>query len=180
MGPAHRPRRAAARRGRRRSRAHRVALAAIRTIPLEQHRRGRLRGAGRHRAFRRGSPRTGLRRRRLVVGAQHRRGADRGRGRPDPLGGPSRTPRRAGGRGPTRGGDMIDTTLIGLVIAALAVIFVISRAVRIVPEYERAVIFRLGRIQETKGPGVIVVAPGVDKVNRIDLRTYTYDVPPQD
>jgi len=75
---------------------------------------------------------------------------------------------------------MIDTTMIGLVIAALVVIFIITRAVRVIPEYERAVIFRLGRIQEPKGPGVIVVAPVVDKVQRIDLRTYTYDVPPQD
>lgn len=75
---------------------------------------------------------------------------------------------------------MIDTTVIGLVIAAAAVVFVLTRAVRIIPEYERAVIFRLGRIQDPKGPGVILVAPFVDKVNRIDLRTYTYDVPPQD
>ena len=75
---------------------------------------------------------------------------------------------------------MIDTTLIGLVIAAVAVIYLVTRAVRIIPEYERAVIFRLGRIQDPKGPGVIIVAPVVDRVQRIDLRTYTYDVPPQD
>lgn len=75
---------------------------------------------------------------------------------------------------------MIDTTLIGLVIAAVAVVYLVTRAVRIIPEYERAVIFRLGRIQDPKGPGVIIVAPVVDKVRKIDLRTYTYDVPPQD
>lgn len=75
---------------------------------------------------------------------------------------------------------MIDTTLIGLVIAALAVGYVVTRAVRIIPEYERAVVFRLGRIQDAKGPGVIIVAPIVDKVRKIDLRTHTYDVPPQD
>lgn len=75
---------------------------------------------------------------------------------------------------------MINTGLIGLVIAALVVIWLITRAVRIIPEYERAVIFRLGRIQAPKGPGVILVAPVLDKVHRIDLRTYTYDIPPQD
>lgn len=74
----------------------------------------------------------------------------------------------------------IDTTVIGLVIAAVVVIWVATRAVRVIPEYERAVIFRLGRIQEPKGPGIIIVAPVVDKVHRIDLRTHTYDVPPQD
>lgn len=75
---------------------------------------------------------------------------------------------------------MINTTIIGVVIAAVVVLYVATRAVRVIPEYERAVIFRLGRIQELKGPGVIFVAPFVDKVHRIDLRTYTYDVPPQD
>ncbi|WP_068250013.1 slipin family protein [Janibacter corallicola] len=75
---------------------------------------------------------------------------------------------------------MIDTALIGLVIAALVVIWVITRTVRVIPEYQRAVIFRLGRIQAPKGPGVILVAPVLDKVHRIDLRTHTYDIPPQD
>lgn len=75
---------------------------------------------------------------------------------------------------------MIDSTVIGLLIAAVVVVVVVTRAVKIITEYERAVIFRLGRIQEAKGPGVILVAPFVDKVYRIDLRTYTYDVPPQD
>ncbi|WP_338751061.1 slipin family protein [Janibacter alittae] len=75
---------------------------------------------------------------------------------------------------------MINTTLIGLVLAALVVIFIVTRAVRIIPEYERAVLFRLGRIQDAKGPGIIIVAPIVDKVRRIDLRTHTYDIPPQD
>ncbi|NYF97329.1 slipin family protein [Janibacter cremeus] len=75
---------------------------------------------------------------------------------------------------------MINTTLIGLVIAALVVIYIVTRAVRVITEYERAVVFRLGRIQEAKGPGIIIVAPIVDKVNKIDLRTHTYDIPPQD
>ena len=53
----------------------------------------------------------------------------------------------------------IDTTVIGLVIAAVVVIWVATRAVRVIPEYERAVIFRLGRIQEPKGPGIAAMPP---------------------
>jgi len=47
-------------------------------------------------------------------------------------------------------------------------------------EYERAVIFRLGRIREAKGPGLIIIIPGIDRMVRVDMRTITMDVPPQD
>jgi regulator of protease activity HflC (stomatin/prohibitin superfamily) len=47
-------------------------------------------------------------------------------------------------------------------------------------EYERAVVFRLGRIRDVKGPGLIIIIPGVDRVVKIDMRTITMDVPPQD
>ncbi|HET8794776.1 MAG TPA: slipin family protein [Arthrobacter sp.] len=75
---------------------------------------------------------------------------------------------------------MIDNTLIGLVVAALVVVYIVTRAVKIVPEYERGVIFRLGRIQAPKGPGIFVIAPLLDRMQRVDLRTHTYDVPAQD
>lgn len=75
---------------------------------------------------------------------------------------------------------MINGTLIGLVVAALVVVIIITQAVKIVPEYERGVIFRLGRIQNPKGPGVFVIAPLLDRMRRVDLRTHTYDVPTQD
>ncbi|GAB3524578.1 slipin family protein [Arthrobacter monumenti] len=75
---------------------------------------------------------------------------------------------------------MIDGTLIGLGVAALVVIYIVTRAVKIVPEYERGVIFRLGRIQAPKGPGLFVIAPFLDRMRRVDLRTHTYDVPSQD
>ncbi|WP_035781492.1 SPFH domain-containing protein, partial [Arthrobacter sp. H14] len=75
---------------------------------------------------------------------------------------------------------MIDGTLIGLIVAALVVVYIVTRAVKIVPEYERGVIFRLGRIQAPKGPGVFVIAPFIDRMRRVDLRTHTYDVPAQD
>lgn len=66
-----------------------------------------------------------------------------------------------------------------LILLVLAVAFFIS-AVKIMPEYERAVIFRLGRIIGAKGPGLIILIPYIDRMVRVDLRTVTLDVPPQD
>jgi regulator of protease activity HflC (stomatin/prohibitin superfamily) len=56
----------------------------------------------------------------------------------------------------------------------------LASAIRILNEYERAVIFRLGRIIDVKGPGLIILIPIVDKMVKIDMRTITLDVPPQD
>ncbi len=70
---------------------------------------------------------------------------------------------------------------IALVVVAIFVISVIFSAIKIVNEYERGVIFRLGRVQGgPKGPGIFVLVPFVDKMVKIDLRTVTMDVPPQD
>ncbi|HWQ26479.1 MAG TPA: slipin family protein [Chlorobaculum sp.] len=66
-----------------------------------------------------------------------------------------------------------------LVVAVLAVAFLVS-SVKIMTEYERAVIFRLGRIIGAKGPGLIILIPYIDRMVRVDLRTVTLDVPPQD
>ena len=73
----------------------------------------------------------------------------------------------------------------GLLVVAFAVvlfvIFLVASAVRIVNEYERGVIFRLGRIQgPAKGPGLFFLVPIRDKMIKVDLRTVTMDVPPQD
>jgi regulator of protease activity HflC (stomatin/prohibitin superfamily) len=67
---------------------------------------------------------------------------------------------------------------IGIALAVLAV--VAMAAIRVVPEYERGVIFRLGRILGAKGPGLFFIIPVVDQMVRVDLRTQTTDVPPQD
>jgi regulator of protease activity HflC (stomatin/prohibitin superfamily) len=75
---------------------------------------------------------------------------------------------------------MSDAALIGLALAALAVGALVAAAVKILPEYERAVILRLGRIQPLKGPGLILIIPVVDRLIRVNLRTQTYDIPPQD
>ncbi len=70
---------------------------------------------------------------------------------------------------------------IVLVIIAIFVGSVILSAIKIVKEYERGVIFRLGRVQGgPKGPGLFILLPMVDKMVKIDLRTVTMDVPPQD
>ncbi|WP_306537135.1 slipin family protein [Geobacter sp.] len=64
-------------------------------------------------------------------------------------------------------------------ILILLVMFVAS-AVRILPEYERGVLFRLGRLAGARGPGLFFIIPGVDKLVRVSLRTVAFDVPPQD
>jgi len=66
-----------------------------------------------------------------------------------------------------------------LTIFMLLLAFVVS-SVKIIREYERAVVFRLGRLLGGKGPGIIILIPGIDKMVRVDLRTVTLDVPPQD
>jgi len=66
-----------------------------------------------------------------------------------------------------------------LVLVVLVVMF-LAAAIRILNEYERAVIFRLGRIIPTKGPGLIILIPLVDRMVRVDTRTVTMDVPSQD
>ena len=72
-------------------------------------------------------------------------------------------------------------TAIVVVIVAIFVVSVLFSAIKIVKEYERGVIFRLGRVQGgPKGPGLFILLPLVDKMVKIDLRTVTMDVPPQD
>lgn len=66
-----------------------------------------------------------------------------------------------------------------IVVVALVIMFLAS-AIKIMNEYERAVVFRLGRIRDVKGPGLIIIIPGIDRVVKIDMRTITMDVPPQD
>jgi regulator of protease activity HflC (stomatin/prohibitin superfamily) len=56
----------------------------------------------------------------------------------------------------------------------------LASAIRILNEYERGVIFRLGRVIDTKGPGLIILIPVVDRMVKVDMRTITMDVPPQD
>ena len=62
----------------------------------------------------------------------------------------------------------------------MVVVAIIFAGVRIVQEYERGVIFRLGRVMGAKGPGIFFVIPIIDKMVKVDLRTITLDVPTQE
>jgi regulator of protease activity HflC (stomatin/prohibitin superfamily) len=66
---------------------------------------------------------------------------------------------------------------IGAVIIAVVLI---ATSLKILREYQRAVVFLLGRFQEVKGPGLIILIPGIQQMVRVDLRTIVFDVPPQD
>ncbi|MGD8591750.1 MAG: slipin family protein [Gammaproteobacteria bacterium] len=74
---------------------------------------------------------------------------------------------------------MITTAYIGYVITAIIVALLFS-AIKILREYERGVIFMLGRFWKVKGPGLVIVIPVVQQMVRVDLRTIVMDVPSQD
>jgi regulator of protease activity HflC (stomatin/prohibitin superfamily) len=74
----------------------------------------------------------------------------------------------------------VSTTLIGIAIAVAVVLLLLAMSVRIVNEYERGVIFRLGRVIGAKGPGLFFIIPVVDRMVKVSLRTVTMDIPPQD
>jgi regulator of protease activity HflC (stomatin/prohibitin superfamily) len=71
-------------------------------------------------------------------------------------------------------------TLVVLAAVVLLLLFIFSAAVKVVPEYQRGVVFRLGRVIGAKGPGLFLLIPIVDRMTRVDLRTVTLDVPPQE
>ena len=68
-------------------------------------------------------------------------------------------------------------TILSLVIL---VIMFLAASIRILNEYERGVIFRLGRVIDVKGPGLIILIPVIDRMRKVDMRIITMDVPPQD
>jgi len=75
---------------------------------------------------------------------------------------------------------MLGSLPIPLLVVVVLVVMFLASAIKVLNEYERAVLFRLGRIREIKGPGLIIIIPGIDKIVRIDMRTITMDVPAQD
>jgi regulator of protease activity HflC (stomatin/prohibitin superfamily) len=75
---------------------------------------------------------------------------------------------------------MVGNISLPLIVVIVLVVMFLASAIRILNEYERAVVFRLGRIRDVKGPGLIIIIPGIDKVVKVDMRTITMDVPPQD
>jgi regulator of protease activity HflC (stomatin/prohibitin superfamily) len=76
--------------------------------------------------------------------------------------------------------DFTDPVFIGPVIVLVLVIFFLANAIRIVPEYQRLVVFRLGRLLKVKGPGLVLLIPIVDKGVKVDLREFYLEIPRQD
>jgi regulator of protease activity HflC (stomatin/prohibitin superfamily) len=75
---------------------------------------------------------------------------------------------------------MAIVVIIVAVVVVILLIILIRASVRILREYERGVLFRFGRLSGVKGPGIFLIIPFVDKMIKVDLRTVTLDVPPQD
>src|SRR6201991_550780 len=98
-------------------------------------------------------------------------GRRRGRQRTDTHGPSSR---RVGG------GTVIEAVLIVVIVILAIGIALAGASVRVLREYERAVVFRLGRMIDTKGPGLVLLMPAIDRMVRVSLRTVTLNVPPQD
>src|SRR5262249_53212534 len=123
--------------------------------------------AGRHRA----------RARRVLDG----RGGGRDRARPAGRDHGSRwaaAPRPARDAGTIAGGIMEHVP--GGFALIVVLVGLLSSSIKVVREYERLVVFRLGRLVGPRGPGITIVVPGLEKAVRVDLRTVTMDVPSQD
>ena len=75
---------------------------------------------------------------------------------------------------------MISPSILSLLVPVVLIVFILASAIRILREYERGVVFTLGRFSGVKGPGLILIIPVVQQMERIDLRTRVFDVPPQD
>ena len=68
---------------------------------------------------------------------------------------------------------------VAIFVIPLFLMFIYA-SVKMVPQYERGVVFRLGKVRDPKGPGVVIVLPLLERIIRVDLRTITHDVPGQD
>jgi len=74
----------------------------------------------------------------------------------------------------------MEVALVVLVVLAIFLLIAVGTSVRVLREYERGVVFRLGRLIATKGPGLILLIPLIDRMERVDLRTVTLNIPPQE
>ena len=70
--------------------------------------------------------------------------------------------------------------MLPIIVIAVLVIMFLASAIRILNEYERGVVFRLGRLIGAKGPGLVIIIPVIDKLQKVSLRLVTLDVPSQD
>ena len=85
-----------------------------------------------------------------------------------------------GGRGREEPLMDISPALIGMIVVVLFVVLFLAKAIKIVPEYQRLVVFRLGRLLGQKGPGLVILIPFVDKGITVDLREFYLEIPRQD
>jgi regulator of protease activity HflC (stomatin/prohibitin superfamily) len=77
-------------------------------------------------------------------------------------------------------GDVLGFLFSGVGVALIFLILILLAAIKIVQEYERGVIFRLGRLQGAKGPGLFLIIPFIDRMVKVDLRVVTLDIPAQE
>jgi regulator of protease activity HflC (stomatin/prohibitin superfamily) len=75
---------------------------------------------------------------------------------------------------------MVVAVLLVIAVVVLAAALLAAASVRVLREYERGVVFRLGRVMEQKGPGLVLLVPAVDRMVRVSLRTVTLRIPPQE
>ena len=78
------------------------------------------------------------------------------------------------------GANIMESSTVIILAAALFIVLVLASMIRIVREYERGVIFRLGRLLGAKGPGIFILIPFIDQMVRVSLRVITLDIPPQE
>ncbi|MBI5098157.1 MAG: slipin family protein [Nitrospirae bacterium] len=75
---------------------------------------------------------------------------------------------------------MFQVGFSGLVLVIVLIVYFLSSAIKVLREYERGVVFRLGRLIPVRGPGLVIIWPVIDKLVKVGLRTVTMDVPSQD
>jgi regulator of protease activity HflC (stomatin/prohibitin superfamily) len=78
------------------------------------------------------------------------------------------------------GGGAVTAILVAIVVIVGLLAMLAGASVRVLREYERGVVFRLGRLIDQRGPGIVLLIPGIDRMVRVSLRTVTLNVPPQD
>lgn len=76
--------------------------------------------------------------------------------------------------------DLLSGILIPILCLGVGLAVILFAAIKVVPEYVRGVIFRLGRVQAARGPGLFIIIPIIDRMVKVDLRTITLDVPSQE
>ncbi len=74
---------------------------------------------------------------------------------------------------------MVAAIIIVVIVLAVLALAAAGASIRVLREYERGIVFRLGRLMDTRGPGLILLVPSIDRMVRISLRTVTLTVPPR-